>query len=285
MQTLITKLPAAASDETLYKMDELHFHVKFASGTAITARRFVINNNGIAKIPCRIVGDGYFTNSDGSENLGKEVLASLAVFTYLSEGEYDLYIGDKYRLSEVNFTYFTRGSVLADLATFKCLPACFQFWCGKIGGLTYDEKFDVDEIDLSFIRSLVAETAPSYPTLRGHLSSFKNSSMTRLSTQYQSLSGETADLSALTSLNTLELANNDVSGDIADLVSSAFVRVDLSLTSVSGTLESLLDKMYAAGRVSGTCILVLQGSSVTYNGTVPTVTKTATFAAGGWSVA
>lgn len=285
MQNLITKLPAVADNATLYKMDELHIKVKFPTGTAINARRFVINNNGSAKIPCRIVGNGYFTNSDGTENLGKEVLASLAVSTYLSEGEYDLYIGDKYRISEFNTTYESRGMMFADLSTFKCLPACFQFWCGKVGGITYDEKFDVDEIDLSFVRSLVAEAAPSYPTLRGHLSRFKNSSMTRLSTQYQSLSGEIADLTALTSLTTLELANNDVSGDIADLASSALTRVDLSLTYVSGTLESLLDKMYAAGRVSGTCVFILQSSSVTYNGAVPTAAKTATFAAGGWSVA
>ena len=97
-----------------------------------------------------------------------------------------------------------------------------------------------------------------------------------------------SDFLEAVNLTQLSLANNQLlRGNVAGL-GNCIALTSLTLNTchnISGTLEGLLDAMVAAGRTSGSMSIGLIQSAVTYNGTVPSNTLTATFSGSGWTVA
>lgn len=283
MSCLQTQLDAEVSED-LFKVDEVEFLVKF-TGEPIANRRFTVNNYGYAAIPMRIVGDGYFTDSTGTENRGKSINATPNTAVYFSEGTYKVFVGDKYRWSELIMTNINFGKVFINEESLKKLPMLFQFWSWKAGGYGFDGKLNLDEIDLSFVKNFNTSATSSTPCLKGSLKSFTCDEMNRIGAGWQNLTGELKDLQHMAAtLQVLDLARCSITGSVTDLGGNiALTNLNLSnISTISGDVKDMLDAMVTAGRNSGTLSVNGTTSGIKYNGASFTM-KSFTFTNEGWS--
>jgi hypothetical protein len=282
MSCLQVKLTDEVS-ESLFKIDEIEMTVDFTD-EPITNRRFVFNNGGLANIPMRIVGDGYFTDSTGSENLGKSISATPNTSVYMSEGKYKVFVGDKYRLTEIIMTNIRYNHLFINEETLKSLPKLFQLWSWTTGGYGFDGKLNIDEIDMSFVKNFNTSATSSTPCVKGSLKSFTSNEMTRIAAGWQNLDGELKDLQHVPTLTYIDLTRCDVSGNVSGLgVLVALTTLNLSnLPDVTGNIEDMLDAMVTNGRVAGTLSVNGTTSGIKYNGSSFT-TKSFTFSSQGWS--
>lgn len=267
----------------MFKIDEIEMTVDFTD-EPIGNRRFTFNNGGLANIPMRIVGDGYFTDSTGSENLGKSISATPNSVVYMSEGKYKVFVGDKYKLTEIIMTNIRYNHLFINEETLKSLPKLFQLWSWTAGGYGFDGKLDIDEIDMSFVKNFNTSASSSTPCLKGSLKSFTCDTMTRIAAGWQNLNGELKDLQHIPTLSYLDLTRCDVSGNVTALGSNvALTTLNLSnMPNVTGNVEDMLDAMVSSGRTSGTLSVNGTTSGIKYNGASFT-TKSFTFTNEGWS--
>lgn len=113
MDCLVTKLKGTVSDENIAKLGE--YVVQISAGGIVEFKVYSTLNT----VNLRIVGNGYFTNSDGLQNLGKNktIEASQDDVLYLSAGNYDIYISDKYSLDtlQVNMSVNMNNKISLDI--------------------------------------------------------------------------------------------------------------------------------------------------------------------------
>lgn len=107
---LITKLNGSVQNDSLLRIGEFCIKVSKVESPTANSQRFVVNNSKDAQL--RIIGDGYFTNETLSENKGKalNITANTETTVYLSNGDYEIVVSEKYSLTQVG-TY-TRTSWL-----------------------------------------------------------------------------------------------------------------------------------------------------------------------------
>ena len=155
-----------------------------------------------------IIGDGYFTNETSAENKGKKMLvnANQPTNVYVSNGEFDCAILDKYSLTTIS------GSDLKiDLSTLNYLPSIEGMYLpfgqkttGDLGFL----KSNLNLKDISFFNSHVSGDIGGINTL---------TNLGSLNLQGTQVSGDISGINTLTKLETLKLQSSQVSGDIVNL--------------------------------------------------------------------
>lgn len=96
------KYKSQVANDKLLKFGEFSFEVKNLSEDSSTFLQLYYNPNKVISAEARIVGDGYFTNSDKSQNLGKtKQISSGTMNIYLSKGNYTVIIPDKYDIQQI----------------------------------------------------------------------------------------------------------------------------------------------------------------------------------------
>ena len=124
---LITKLNGSIQNDSLLRIGEFSVKVSKVESPTADSQRFVVNNSKDAQL--RIIGDGYFTNETLSENKGKvlNITANTETTVYLSNGDYEIVVSEKYSLTQVG-TYITtswkkyKGKLSFDIDSLKYSP-------------------------------------------------------------------------------------------------------------------------------------------------------------------
>lgn len=112
-------------------------------------------------------------------------------------------------------------------------------------------------------------------------------SLTTLSMTSSQMAGDVKELARMGTLASLSLSDNsNLYGDVKNFGKMiGLTSLSCGVNKVSGTLEELCQAMCDNGRTSGTMTIAVQGSFITYNGTVPNTNLTATFSGGSYSIA
>jgi hypothetical protein len=95
---LVTTLPESVSDTSLLKLGDFLIHYKHTTGN-VGFIEWCAASQGLT---LTIIGDGYFTDATGTANQGKTFTVPpnyIGRRSYLSNGEYDICVHDKYNLS------------------------------------------------------------------------------------------------------------------------------------------------------------------------------------------
>lgn len=284
MNTLMMKLPDAVTDNTLLKLGEIKFHAECndnSVGVWSLVKDSILNPGG-----ARIIGDGYFTNSSGTENLGKSVEfqeGNNTLQLYTKGSSFDLYLSDKYSLTLIR-------TVLPDTSagwSYTLVDGSFS-GCSKLGTLalyrTSGQNVNLAEFADSPLVSIVSASLIS--PFCGDVSNLVKDTLQTVDITGDALYGDISSFDGLTTLTSLKFNFSKVSGDISSVATCvALTNLSLENSDVTGTVESLLNAMFANGRQSGQFTINVKGTSATYNGNVPTSDLVATFSGSGWTVA
>ncbi len=288
MNTLMFKLPDSVTDDALLRLGEIKFHVTCTDSSVakLSMMRGVITSSGGA----RIIGDGYFTNESGTENLGKTIAYGdglLSLDIYLKGTEFDLYISDKYTMylltTVVPGTSTAWEYTIAD-GSFDSMTKLQQLNLYRVGAMSIDLK-ELAESPLVRITGGASRFA-----FKGDVANLAKETITLIEiygNQDGSLTGNIEAFVVSTALTMFRINYANLSGNIETLgVCVGLTNIGLERSSqVVGTVEGLLDAMFANGRRSGQVTISVKGTSATYNGTVPTSDLVATFSGSGWTVA
>lgn len=287
MDTLQITLPSEATDKSLPKLGELAFKwptdtkgIAVSAGTNNTGKVRAENCEITRTYPTPIVGPTTELTYIGS---AMDVLPSSVV-----AGESFVFFGDKSDLTILQLGNHTAAVDLVhgSLEDTK-LVTLNSTWL-----LYKGQPYPIEKLPWATLTTLENSSDSDHGMPKNITGDFANVDLSHiqvLKLANQEIYGDLdSDFLGATSLTQLSLANNQLlRGNVTGLGNCiALTAITLNTChNISGTLESLLDAMVAAGRTSGTMTVALIHSAITYNGTVPSTTLTATFAGGSWSVA
>ena len=197
---LITKLNGIINNDSILRVGEL----RLSFTPTGSSKELSI---GLESQKLSIIGNGYFTNASGL-NLGKTIDSSASGTTtfYVSDGEFELSIPNKYKLYGLK----VKNCSISDLAELKYSPL-FEYF------ETVNFKVSGDIASLSELKSLkiLGLSSTQVSGNVASLSGLKN--LTNLGLSGTQVSGDIASLAGMTKLDYVSLANTQVSGDVASL--------------------------------------------------------------------
>lgn len=204
MKTLITKLNGTVNNDDLLAIGQIKLNVsKRASQTAENSYS-TIKFEGDKNLHARIVGNGFFTTENFSENKGTslEVYPNVVNAFYVSNTDCAIILEDKYNLTLLN------------------TPNSFE-----LDVLRYSKKL----------------TELSGTNVSGDISNLKSlTALTKLKISGTNVIGDIATINNLTNLTLLSLSGTNVIGDIASLNSlTALTGLNISKTNISGDIANI----------------------------------------------
>lgn len=225
---LVTQLTEAVNDETLLKVRELAFLFKKSSNAGVTGLFMNVN----ATTTFRIVGEGYFTESDGSGNLGSTItktigegVLEMSVSLYLTSNVSMVVIDDKNKITQLGSTTTSKNLVqnpqggsnntaliiVNDLTDFM--------YATRVNYLAVAaDTITGDIVGLSKMTGLSAIFAASLTQIYGDLSSLKNlTAMKTLAITSSLIEGNIKSLAGMVNLTSLTMRCRNVIGDISSL--------------------------------------------------------------------
>lgn len=275
---LITKLEGVVNDASLLKLGELRFSVsRIGEPTADTQKMYIQFTTAQT---LSIVGDGYFTDATLAENKGKTLNcpANTLVTFYLSNGDYEVSIPDKYSLWRLDF-----ASVNNQPKKHFHMEALEKLkWCTSLQylNLNYTDVWGTLE-DLEFASKLThvalsgtditgdIEALLTKPNLEnfyaastpigGNIAVFKNMpNMKNISFKdNKELTGDISAFTGLAGLLNINIADTGVTGSLKSLAGlTQLIGVNLSGSRITGNLNSL-------STLSNLSNIYLNGSDVT----------------------
>ena len=287
MDTLQITLPSEATDKSLPKLGELAFKWPTDNkGMSVSAGA---NSTGKVRAENCQITRTYPSPPVGPTTELTYVGSSMAVMpSSVVADESFVFLGDKNDLTVLQFSNHTAAVDLVhgSLEDTK-IATLNSTWLMYKG-----QPYPIEKLPWATLTTLenLSDLDHGMPkNITGDFANVDLSHIQVLKLANQEIYGDLdSDFLGATSLTQLSLANNQLlRGDITGL-GNCIALTSLILNTchnISGTLEDLLDAMVAAGRTSGSRSIGLIQSAVTYNGTVPSTTLTATFAGGSWSVA
>lgn len=202
---LVTKLKEATNNMSLLKIGEMRVHVSPLNGIDYSSSYLEIDVESGKTLNLEIIGNGYFTDSTLSSNLGKSLVLSSGRKVYLSDGEYEVSIISKY-----DITNFIDGG----------------------------RNFTVDIRDLRFCPTI------SYIVLRensyGDISNLKNIESTYITIASNNVKGDIRVFSENNILHILEINSKNVFGDISAFRNkTALISLSLKNSNCNGDLATI----------------------------------------------
>lgn len=237
---LITKLNGIADNNSLLRIGEMSIKISRVSSPNIRTQSF--NFKFAKETKLEIIGDGYFTDASLSPNKGKTLVipAGSKTDVYVSNGDFELRILDKYNLKTISFV--ANGQIYQkDDVTNKTMD---------IGSLAYSTLLDEISLsntnvygDIAALKKLSKVILFEFSNTKvyGDIANVKECNLIRsLRLSNTQVSGNISVLRNLTELNTFTIANTQVSGDIA--VMSGLTKLtsyDVTNTSIWGDISSI----------------------------------------------
>lgn len=214
-QCLVTRLKGSVDDESLMGLNEFRIPISRIPSASSATQGITLEFNKDTQI--KIIGDGYFTDKTLSENKGKKMTVSAGEeqHIYLSNGDYELAICDKYALVEL--------SLHTD----------------EYGASSVLKNYLLNIDDLKYCSSLEILYASSQ-SVYGDISSLQNlMSLKTLNVCDSQVKGDISSLKGLTALTTLDVSLTGVTGDISAVKNFASLQsIILSATDVYGDISA-----------------------------------------------
>lgn len=230
----VTRLSGSTSNNELLRLGEMRIKLKKITSPSKNTQTFSVTAKKDTNL--EIIGDGYFTGSNLSENKGKTMTipADSTQSIIVSNNNLEIAILDKYSISSIGVNKNTAEqnmSVCIDDFKYSSLLTYIGFVNTEVSGNIDSLKNckGLTYVDLS--KSSVC----------GDIASLKDiNSLTSVSLAGTQISGDISNLKKLTSLNTLSLYNTKVSGDISNLKNlTSLNTLLLEGTNVYGDIGSL----------------------------------------------
>ena len=212
---LVTKLNGVCPNDRLLKVGEFRMKISRVPSPNNKTQGLMLEVS--APIKLKILGDGYFTDSSLSNNLGKEIDVTGIQNVFFSNGDYDISILDKYKICRIqtgaNGTQFVEND-------------------------QYNKSFNID--GLKFSKDMISIDSNS-KGVSGNLSSLESlTKLDRINIYGSSIYGDISALRNLTALTKLDIRNINVSGDISALRNlTALTKLGITGTNVLGDISAL----------------------------------------------
>lgn len=249
MNTLITKLTDAVTDNTIRRLTEAVFETaSFVSDVDKKAIGIATDEAGLIRCPD---GHMYYNNSGtpGTVPLPDHTLSGSGSLVYWWFGTPGCHI------------------MISPKAAITKLAASNSALNGDFKELAYSER--INELVLG---------SESVAALTGSIENINQTSLDNISiftVRGPGVTGNIECLSSNTSLTEFNVPGSDISGNLLELGhATSLTRIRFHGTQIVGTMDDLADELYANGKVSGTVQYIYNssGSATVY-----------TFTAGGWS--
>ena len=230
----VTRLSGSTSNNELLRLGEMRIKLKKITSPSENTQTFSITAKKDTNL--EIIGDGYFTGSNLSENKGKTMTlpANSTQSIIVSNNNLEIAILDKYSIASIGVNRNTAEqnmSVCIDDFKYSSLLTYIGFVNTEVSGNIDSLKNckGLTYVDLS------------KSSVYGDIASLKDiNSLTNVSLAYTQISGDISNLKNLTSLNTLSLYKTKVSGDISNLKNlTSLNTLLLESTNVYGDIGSL----------------------------------------------
>lgn len=258
---LVTKLNGTVNNDSIVRIGEARVVFTKTDAPSKISQGLTLVTTKDVKL--EIVGDGYFTDENLTENKGKTMTANTGSTTlYVSNSNVELAILDKYNTKGVkvpvsnkqlghqvdidffkyssNMTslYLNNSKSKGDLSSLENLPLLVEV------NLTNTQVTgDIANLkNMSALKFLYLNNSKS----KGDLSSLKSlTTLTALSLSKTNISGNISNLTALTNLTFLDLSDTQVIGNISSLNTLTALNLlkignkDIPITGDIGSLSSL----------------------------------------------
>ena len=246
----ITKYPVAIDNDNLPRINTMRIKFQRVDNPTSENRSFRFNYLYKTNVTFHYIGNGHFTDSTLTRDLGKKVTKTWGyapdnIYMSNDEGEVEFDISKIFSLQvgdhdNVNPDYSAATNLTCDLNHLK--------------GRTQVEKINMPlannnvKLDLSSIKDLVKMSwLVIFPSTQvsGDIANLANmTSMTSLNLSGTQISGDIANLANLTSMTSLYLSGTQVSGDIANLANlTSMTSLYLSGTQVSGDIANIVTNL------------------------------------------
>lgn len=231
----VTRLSGSTSNNELLRLGEMRIKLKKITSPSENTQTFSITAKKDTNL--EIIGDGYFTGSNLSENKGKTMTlpANSTQSIIVSNNNLEIAILDKYSIASIGVNRNTAEqnmSVCIDDFKYSSLLTYIGFVNTEVSGNIDSLKNckGLTYVDLS------------KSSVYGDIASLKDiNSLTNVSLAYTQISGDISNLKNLTSLNTLLLESTNVYGDIGSLAgctSLNMIKAYNSATPLTGDINA-----------------------------------------------
>ena len=230
---LVTKLNGTVNNDSIVRIGEARVVFTKTDAPSKTSQGLTLVTTKDVKL--KIVGDGYFTDENLTENKGKTMTANTGSTTlYVSNSNVELAILDKYNIKGVRVPASNKQlGHQVDIDFFKYssnMTALYLHNSNSKGDLSSLENLP-----------LLVEVNLTNTQVTGDIANLKN--MSALKFLYLNNSKSTGDLSslkALTTLTDLDLSKTNISGNISNLTAlTNLTLLNLSDTQVIGNISNL----------------------------------------------
>ncbi len=233
-ECLVTTLKESVSDTSLLKLGQIRIHYDSTKGSSHNIE-FSAGSGGLL---IEIVGNGYFTDSTFTQNLGTTTSIQpnwVGILVYLSDGEYDIVITNKYNigyrmimisgcftfdLDELaytnrpfnNLTLYNSnltGNIHSLIERSGSSLAYIQFANTAVEGTTSDlaQFTNVEQLHINGAKNI-----------KGNISAMAGSiNPSALSLQDTNLVGNIASFAGMTNLTSLSVSRTAITGDTSSL--------------------------------------------------------------------
>ena len=229
----ITKLNESTNNSILKRIGEIR--VKFNKVTSPTFASQGFNINPSKNTKLEIIGDGYFTDKNLLENKGKNLEIDINDIKriYVSNGDFELAILDKYNLVNVGFDANNSSSSnkSIDINDFK-----YSKGLKYLAILNEKVSGNIEALkEHSNIETLIITNSPD---LTGNIKNLTNMlKLKSLSFSNTSIEGDVASL-VLLKASSIGLSNTKFSGDIGNITETNKIKqLDISNTSIYGNIS------------------------------------------------
>lgn len=208
---LVTKLKGSVDNNELLRIGEMRIKVESVESPTKDTQGFGVFFTEPTTV--EIVGDGYFTDNNLTENKGKSMVVSSLQGVIVSQAT-TVAIRNKYKLLQLH-VFIPSGSPY-----------------GKNKVLNID--------DLKYSTSLNSLNLSNMQA-SGDIASLKSlTSLSNLVLRFTQVSGDISNLQNLTALTSLDISNTKVSGDIANLQNlTALTKLFINNTQISGDITNI----------------------------------------------
>ena len=235
---LVTKLKGAVSDSSLTRLGELRIGVSRVASPTRQTQSFTFSFYKSAQL--EIIGEGYFTDVNLTANNGKTktIQANTPTTVYVSNGDFEVAVLDKYSLRSLSFSGIEDYAQSAQMNN-RSLNIDDLRYSTSVISLTLSSSQVTG--DLSSLSGLTALTslALSNSQVTGNLSSLSGlTEMMHLTLTNSQVTGDLSSLSGMTKMNDFEFTGITVTGNLSSLSAMSGL-INLTVNGIEGDLSSL----------------------------------------------
>lgn len=231
---LVTKLNGSVDNNELLRIGEMRIKVESVESPTKDTQGFGISFSEPTTV--EIVGDGYFTDNNLTENKGKSMVVSGSQGIIVSQAT-TVAIRNKYKLLGLH-VFIPSGNPYGENKVLNIEDLKYSTSLESLNLTRMKASGDIASLNnLTSLTNLILR----YTQVSGDIANFKNlTNLTTLDISKTDISGDTANLKNLTSLTNLILNSSKVVGNIANLSSlTSLTALDISNTNISGDTANL----------------------------------------------